>query len=316
MLGGLMDAAAAANAEALARREGKELVGKTRGLKTLTAVPQTLLERKPEACASVLSGQGCLGVTEALTESTAAALLSYVEAENARCQSAVLDGLVAFDARFGGVNCRGLSGGPFGQRQDLWLPLSAPAVRLAARELARNLKSLLRAVAGDQVTLHEISSIVAEPGAPRQCVHADTIVLPCPQYPNVSMAPLWTFFVALQNVEDGMGHTQFLPYTHTPDAHVLWNAAARNERLKDRFIAAQPAMQSALRVGDAAAFDSRLLHCGCANESQKRRVLFYLTFSRDADWPLPDGLHGSNSIRAEDKGRWTLQQLCDLEVEV
>ena len=127
------------------------------------------------------------------------------------------------------------------------------------------------------------------------------------------MAPLYTFFVALQDVEDGMGHTQFLLQTHTAEAHLLWNAAAKNERLKDRFIAAQPAVQSALKRGDVAAFDSRVLHCGCANDSTKRHVLFYVTVSRDAVWPLPDGLHGSNSIRAEDLRRWTLPDLLALE---
>jgi hypothetical protein len=37
------------------------------------------------------------------------------------------------------------------------------------------------------------------------------------------MAPLYTFFIALQDVEDNMGHTTFIPRTHTPDAHLLWN---------------------------------------------------------------------------------------------
>ncbi len=106
-----------------------------------------------------------------------------------------------------------------------------------------------------------------------------------------------------------MGHTQFLPRTHTPAAHELWNAAAKNERMKDRFIAAQPAVQSALRRGDTAVFDSRVLHCGCANDSAARRVLFYFTVSAAQRWPLPDGLHGSNSVRAEDRWCW---RLCDL----
>lgn len=105
---------------------------------------------------------------------------------------------------------------------------------------------------------------------------------------------------------------QFLPYTHTADAHLLWNAAGKSERMKERFISLQPAMQSALATGDTAVFDSRLLHCGCANKSQKPRALFYVTFSRDAEWPLPDGLHGSNSIRAEDLRRWTLPKLLAL----
>ena len=102
---------------------------------------------------------------------------------------------------------------------------------------------------------------------------------------------------------------QFLPYTHTADAHLLWNASAKSAQLKERFISLQPAMQSALATGDAAIFDSRLLHCGCANDSQKTRAVFYVTFSQDRDWPLPGGLHGSNSIRAEDLRWWTLPDL-------
>ena len=82
--------------------------------------------------------------------------------------------------------------------------------------------------------------------------------------------------------------------------------------MKDRFIAMQPAVQSALRTGDVACFDSRVLHCGCANDSSKPRALFYVTLSRQAEWPLPDGLHGSNSIRAEDLRRWKLPDLLAL----
>ncbi len=88
------------------------------------------------------------------------------------------------------------------------MPLSAAPVRRAVRELVSNLEPLLTAACGPNAALHELSCMYAQPGAPRQCVHADTIVLPCPQYPDVTMAPLYTFFVALQDVEDAMGHTQ------------------------------------------------------------------------------------------------------------
>ena len=88
------------------------------------------------------------------------------------------------------------------------MPLSAAPVRRAVRELVTNLAPLLTEACGPSAALHEVSCIFAQPGAPRQCVHADTIVLPCPQYPNASMEPLYTFFVALQDIEDAMGHTQ------------------------------------------------------------------------------------------------------------
>jgi hypothetical protein len=51
------------------------------------------------------------------------------------------------------------------------------------------------------------------------------------------------------------------------------------------------------------------LHCGDANSSDKRRVLFYFTLSKQADWPLPNGLHGSNSIIAADKGKWKVKHM-------
>ena len=140
----------------------------------------------------------------------------------------------------------------------------------------------------------------------RQCIHADTIHLPCPQYPDVSADPLYTFFVALQDVEDNMGHTTFLPQTHTSQAHVLWNSP---QRQKEKFIESSPAAISSLKRGDIAVFDSRVLHCGCANTSDKRRVLFYFTASRMQRWPLPGGLHGSNSRRAEDVWQWQLKDL-------
>lgn len=46
---------------------------------------------------------------------------------------------------------------------------------------------------------------------------------------------------------------------------------------------------------------------GTANTSDKRRVLFYFTLSKQQDWPLPGGLHGSNSIRIEDRWKWRVR---------
>ena len=120
------------------------------------------------------------------------------------------------------------------------------------------------------------------------------------------MEPLYTFFIALQDVEDDMGHTTFLPRTQTPDAHLLWN---RDQKQKERLIASLPAVQSGLKKGDVVIFDSRALHCGGANDSNKRRVLFYFTLSAQKNWPLPNGLHGSNSIRKEDLLKWNLPDL-------
>lgn len=261
-----MEAMAAANAEALAVREERELIGvRTGGVGALVRTSLDGLARTEGELGGYMARQGCIGVSRVLSQPTADTLLAYINAEVETAKADVDRGDVPFGARFGGVNCRGP--GTYGFRQDLFLPASAP----------------------------------------RQCVHADTIVLPCAQFPTAKMAPLFTFFVALQDVEEGMGHTVFLPRTHTADAHALWNVP---QKQKEAFISLHAAVQSNLRLGDAAVFDSRLLHCGRANTSAKRRVLFYFTLSSQPDWPLPDGLHGSNSIREEDWRRWRVRDFC------
>lgn len=106
LLGGLYETAIAANAEAVARKEGKDQVGATRGIAPLSAVPLSRLDTKAEACAAVLEKQGCLGVQGVLSPATAADMLAFVEAENTRCQADVEAGRAEFDSRFGGVNCR------------------------------------------------------------------------------------------------------------------------------------------------------------------------------------------------------------------
>ena len=41
-----------------------------------------------------------------------------------------------------------------------------------------------------------------------------------------------------------------------------------------------PRRLGVMRRGDAVVFDSRILHCGSANESEARRAMFYFSFSR------------------------------------
>ena len=122
------------------------------------------------------------------------------------------------------------------------------------------------------------------------------------------VAPLYTFFVALQDVESNMGHTTFLPRTHCRAAHDLFNAGPRQ---KAQLIAASPAVQSGLAKGDAAIFDSRVLHCGGENSSlDRRRVLFYFTFTAgDTKQFNPNPSRGAGSIRSQDRFQISLRSL-------
>ena len=51
---------------------------------------------------------------------------------------------------------------------------------VAAAEAMANLAPLLERTVTLEGTVHELSSLVADPGAPRQCIHADTSVHPQP----------------------------------------------------------------------------------------------------------------------------------------
>ena len=44
-------------------------------------------------------------------------------------------------------------------------------------------------------------------------------------------------------------------------------------------LSSAPRRLGVMRRGDAVVFDSRILHCGSANESEARRAMFYFSFS-------------------------------------
>ena len=307
-LSAVLDDMAAINAEMLAVREDQILGKQTGGVLAMTKVPLATASSKATAVGRLLELDGCLSVQSVLTPDTSSQLLEYVLEENKNCEDRCDAGFPP-ELLFGGVNCRGDRKKKYGQRRDLFLSMKNSLVKSSLGEALENLRPVLHKVVGEEAMIHEVSSIISYPGSPRQCVHADTIVLPCPQYPNASMEPLYTVFIALQDVEEGMGHTVFIPKTHTAAAHGLWNACEKSETNKIKFLAGQKVSQSQLKVGDCSIFDSRILHCGRENKSEKTRVLFYFTISRQHSWPLPNGLHGSNSMRQEDRWIYTLDKL-------
>jgi len=301
-----MDKLAAANAEALARKEGSQLLGKaTGGIKALLRCKLETMKDKPAVLARLLEREGCVSLVKVISDETADELRAFINEESDRVKKEVEKGSIGFNDRFGGVNCRGLVG-MFGQRQDFFLPISNTLVRKALKEVMTNIEPLLKETVTLEGRIHEVSCLIADNGAPRQNIHADTIVLPCPQYPDAHMEPMYTFFVALQDIDDSMGHTQFLPRTHTPEIHLLWNV---EQQQKEMLLKSREVVQSGLKKGDVSVFDSRILHCGMANTANKRRILFYFTLSKSLFWPLPGGLHGSNSIMVEDRYRYQVKDI-------
>ena len=123
--------------------------------------------------------------------------------------------------------------------------------------------SLLEGLTG---TFHEFSSLISDPTSSSQSIHPDS------RY--TEHAPIWTVFVALQDIHNDMGPTVFLPRTNTLACHEMWKKSPHD---KEQWLASCQYRRSSLRKGDCAIMDSRLFHFGGANESQTRRVLLYFT---------------------------------------
>lgn len=107
-----------------------------------------------------------------------------------------------------------------------------------------------------------------------------------------------TAFCALQDIDETMGPTIFLPATHTADAHSEFftykNFEAAFSDCDDEEEAEEVDHEREARVaailegwspwlgelcaGDVSLFDSRCLHAGAANVSRRQRVLFYCSF--------------------------------------
>lgn len=252
------------NAERLGAME-KELIGQKLGkIEKIVKIPLKAVKSKSVGVRNLLLRDGVVCISNVLSSSLADLVFPLVrEIEEA----AVVDvdaGEADINDRFGKVNNRR-------KRADLFLPFDNTVIQAALREAVSNLKPLLTILDDmeENGVLHELSSIVSDGGSPRQCLHCDTPYLD-------GVKPLYTFFVALQDVDDDMGHTTFLPGTMTTEVHGIFNSG---EKQKNNLIAMSPAFRSNLKKGDVAIFDSRLLHCGGANESEdKRRILFYFTY--------------------------------------
>lgn len=126
---------------------------------------------------------------------------------------------------------------------------------------------------GQDGAFHELSSLVADPGCLAQPIHPDS--------PFAQQAPLWTVFVALQDVTPDMGGTIFLPGTHTESCHdrLQFPNSAR------RFLQSSTCLyqRADLCAGDCAVMDARTFHYGSANRSgDERRVLLYFSIRNPA----------------------------------
>lgn len=183
------------------------------------------------------------------------------------------------------------------ERCDMFLPLvdngdndddddqgNIPTLRKALQELLVSSSilsnTLIAAAGGDDIILYELSSLISEPGSPRQPIHPDN--------PYQDVPPLFTVFIALQDITIGMGPTCFIPRSHSKEAHEEYNDSVPK---RDELLRKSRSVVALLGAGDGSLFDSRTMHCGGANLDNlpssgeegidgggATRVLLYMSF--------------------------------------
>jgi len=234
------------------------------------------LEASSSGAADTLACDGVTRIDGVLSSDVCDRLLAFV---NATLASEISNGNIMTQATgFGNVLCRE-------HRWDLYLRDEGECAD-ALREmfgLGSPLNVLfLSLFNGRDAELHELSALVADPGAASQPIHPDSVF--------TDDAVMYTCFVALQDVSDLMGPTIFLPSTHSSHCH----SAHKKADTKDAFLAGREYRRGSVRKGDAMLMDSRTLHCGSANLSESRRALLYVTVRNPhsfyaCDPPVPSG---------------------------
>lgn len=219
--------------------------------------------------AKELRKSGVVRIDDILSSEMADELREYVFNLRQRSEEEVRGGKVKQIERFADVLLKE-------NRCDLTIPLEDIIVGALLHVLQKTpVGKMMTSMLGKDAMLYELSCLVSDNGSNRQVVHPDT---PCT---SDDTAVLYTCFIALQDIDMTMGPTTWLPKTHTLQAHELFKddfAPSTGESSKDRLLRTTPSVLGVLPKGSCAIFDSRLLHCGGANTSDRSRALFYFSF--------------------------------------
>ena len=157
--------------------------------------------------------------------------------------------------------------------------------------------------ATSEAVMVEMSVLATEKGADRQVLHPDVSF-------DAPHAPLYSLFIALQDVIPEMGPTCFVLGTHDRASHDTFPMTKWGD---EQFAALveKKCCDATLRKGDAVLYDARTFHQGGANE-YGRRALLTLTFLKppiptaptrrnaNAEWSVRDDVFDA---------RWTLDDI-------
>ena len=284
---------------------------------------KSLLKTQAKSHAKVLKEEGVVRIDNVLSPSLADSIRTHVYKMRAESEGLVRDGTLPSLARFANVLLKE-------NRCDMTIPIgptwvaNALVAILVHSPVGMTFQNLL----GKHAILYEWSCMMSDPNSQRQVVHPDT-----PAHDD-QQPVLYTCFIALQDITMDMGPTTWLPRTHTSEMHEQFKdetipsssssslkydkddnddngvtttttTTTTTTSPKDELLKTQPKVLGTLSKGSCAIFDSRVLHCGGANVSEKSRALLYCSFQN------PSIVHVGNpgSIRKDMIGKWNFQEL-------
>ena len=231
------------------------------------------LKTQAKAHAKTFRNEGVVRIDGVLSDKNADALRSYLYEMRQESEDLVREGKIRPIDRFADVLLKK-------NRCDMPVPLGTELVAEALNEVLvkSSIGNLVKSVLGDKAVLYELSCLMSDPGSQRQVVHPDN-----PYIEGQTDPTLCTCFIALQDITLEMGPTTWIPRTHTKEMHEQFqdeseSSSSEEESGKDRLLRTQPSVIGILPKGSCGFYDSRLLHCGGANQSDQSRALFYFSF--------------------------------------
>ena len=153
------------------------------------------------------------------------------------------------------------------------------------------LSDSVESILGDSAQLYELGALISDPGSERQLLHADYNYQPDFQ-PDIP--PALTCFVALQDIDERMGPTTFLPSSAAKEYNDEISIGQQDEygdgAHTSELLSASANNLVTLGTGYCSLYNPMTLHCGSANRFDRWRVIFYFSFKNkecnEKDWSL------------------------------
>lgn len=164
-------------------------------------------------------------------------------------------------------------------RHDLRLQMEPQVRELISRVVRAHPEIYQNRVSNDGILI-EMGFLTSFPGAERQVIHSDVTF-------SDEVAQILTTWVALQDVDETMGPTWIWPGTHSAYFQTFYKPIMNGP--VDKYYWETEHCEMTVKCGDVVLMDTRVMHCGGPNFSQKRRAMFHFSF-KTVDFPnVPEG---------------------------